>query len=448
MKQKNQMVLKLKRGDRFIPLDKVPKRCGVYIFYRNEIPLYIGKASNLKNRLQNYLRPVDQKIRALQRDANKLKIIKLNSNIEALIVESRLIKELDPRYNVIWRDDKNYFYVIFTKEKFPRIFITHQPILLAKSQKDKAKSNALNSIGPTPTPECIGPFTEGQSLKAVLRLIRRFFPYCTCQPHFRLCLNAQINNCPGYCCKKIPHSSKAGANAPKPNGPLKSEGPTKDQISQYQKNVRRIKKILTGKDKKFIKKLKDPYELLVLEKVWKHEPFLESQSLFPKSSAPNPNRVECYDISHLAGKEAVGAMTSWRRINNKWIADKNMWRKFSIIGRYTQDDPRMMEEVVSRRLNHPEWTYPDLIIIDGGITQLKTAKRALKNLTPKPPTLNPKIISFAKPQKLVFGIEKKPVLISNLPPELQNLIQTAISQTHNFVQRYHRQVRQKQFLNL
>ncbi len=384
-------------------IKNAPKNPGVYIFYRNQTPLYIGKASNLKNRLQAYLRPTDLKTQALQRDANKLKLVELRSNIEALIVESQLIKKLSPRYNILWRDDKNYFYVIFTKEKFPRIFITHQP--------EK-----------TPKAELVGPFTEGQSLKAVLRLIRRFFPYCTCQPHFRLCLNAQINNCPGYCCDK-------------------NSQPTKNQITQYQKNIRKIKKILTGKDKKFIKKLKDPYELLVLEKIWKHEPFLEAGGQKTQGPELKANRVECYDVSHLAGKEAVGAMTAWRRLNNQWIADKSMWRKFGIAGHYTQDDPRMMEEMVGRRLNHPEWTYPDLIIIDGGITQFKATQRALKGK-------NIEIISFAKPQKLVFGVKKEPVPISKLPPELQKLIETAINQTHNFVRRYHRQVRQKQFLKV
>jgi len=118
-----------------------------------------------------------------------------------------------------------------------------------------------------------------------------------------------------------------------------------------------------------------------------------------------------------------------------------MWRKFKIIGHYTEDDPRMIEEMVSRRLNHPEWAYPDLIIIDGGITQLKAANRALgeKNI---------KVISFAKPKELVIGLEKEPVSISDLPKDLQNLIGVAINQTHTFAQRYHRQIRQKRFLKV
>lgn len=368
-----------------------PKNPGVYIFYRGPTPLYVGKASNLKNRLQNYLKITDYKTETLHQQANELKLIKLRSNIEALIEESKLIKSLKPQLNILWRDDKNYFYAAITKEKFPRIYITHQP------------SDAQTYVGP---------FTEGQSIKAVLRLLRKFFPYCSCQPHFRLCLNTQINNCPGYCCN------------------LNSEATT-GQTMAYNKNIQRIKKILDGEDKKFIKKLKDPYELLILEKIWAHKPYLQANSQF--------NRAECYDNSHFSGKEAVGAMTAWKNVLGKWVADKNLWRKFKIRGRYTEDDPKMMKEIINRRFNHPEWPYPDLIIIDGGIAQLNAVKMISKLS---------KIISFAKPRQLIYGWGKKPIPVAKLPEDLQKLIKTAIQQTHNFVQRYHREIRQKDFLKL
>src|SRR3989338_5776622 len=241
------------------------KNPGIYIFYQNKIPLYIGKASNLKNRLQSYLKITDFKTEALHRETDNLKIISLRSNIEALIVESKLIKELKPKYNILWRDDKNYFYVAITKEKFPKIFITHQP------QRLKA--------------DYIGPFTDGNSLKIILRLIRRFIPYCTCKPHLRLCLNSQINNCPGYCCNKQITAIK-------------------QQITDYKKNITKIKNILTGKDKKFIRQLKDPYELLILEKIWEHEPYLEpnnkqqdKQQTNDKFNFTSYSHIECYDNS-------------------------------------------------------------------------------------------------------------------------------------------------------
>ncbi len=427
-----------------------PKEPGVYIFFHKKEVLYVGKASNLRNRLKNYLKITDIKTKSLHEEATSLKTVALRSNIEALIVESKLIKELKPKYNVLFKDDKNYFYVAISKEAFPRIFITHQ--LHDKNQ------------------EYIGPFTDGAPLKSILRLIRRTIPYCAHKPHLRICLDAQINNCPWYCCRKY--------NANDADSTLT---PQIKEIRKYQKNIKRIKDILTGENKKFLRSLKDPYELLVLEKIWAHKPYLES-GIKNLESSRNKNvlsdssyqildsirSIECYDNSHLSGKEAVGAMTRWQRaesgiryhVSNEWTADKNMWRKFKHTNsahfaeaprntdaptQIIEDDPRMMEEMVSRRLNHPEWPYPDLLIIDGGITQFNAAKRALSKL----PITNyqlPKIISFAKPNQEVYGLKPLPVPITELPEDFQKIIRMAIQNTHNFVLRYHRSVRRKKFL--
>ncbi len=408
-----------------------PKNPGIYIFYRGKDVLYVGKASNLRNRLKSYLKITDIKTNSLHEEATSLKIITLRSNIEALIVESKMIKELKPKYNVLFKDDKNYFYVAITKEAFPRIFITHQPEhLKAKSSQPKADS--------------IGPFTDGAPLKSILRLIRRTIPYCTHKPHLLLCLDAQINNCPGYCCQK--------------ENNVKTE-----ELKNYKRNINKIKRILTGKNRKFLKSLKDPYELLVLEKIWAHKPYLDSQKSKVKSLKWGNlefSKIECYDNSHLSGKEAVGAMTAWRNENGAWSTDRNMWRKFKIIGDYTEDDPRMMEEMVSRRLNHPEWPYPDLLIIDGGITQFNAATRAVNrimnnesgkrnengNIIHNSKFIIPKLISFAKPNQEVYGLKPLPVPITELPEDFQRIIRMAIQNTHNFVLRYHRAIRRKQFL--
>lgn len=378
---------------------KAPRTPGVYLFYSGKQLLYIGKAANLRARLKNYLKPSDYKTEALDRESSKLKLVTLRSNIEALITESKLIKKLKPKYNILWKDDKNYFYVAITKERFPRIAITHQP-------------NHMTDI--------IGPFTDGNALKAVLRLLRRHFPYCTCAPHLRICLNAQINNCPGYCCN-------ANTRA------------TQSHIHAYQKTIRRICAILSGNDKRFLKTLKDPYELVILDKIFAHQPYLESSP----SALRNIQRIECFDNSHLSGKEAVGAMTMLiKQEDGTWKPDVNEWRKFKIIGNYTEDDPRMMTEIVSRRLNHPEWRYPDIIVIDGGITQYRAAQKAFRAHR----IANIKLFSFAKPQQLVFGFNAQPTPLAQLPPEWQHLIPKIISQTHNFVIRYHRRTRNRQFL--
>src|SRR3989344_1285856 len=108
---------------------KIPKKSGVYFFKnkKREI-LYIGKAADLRNRLRFYFSKgvKDARILGMLKNATGVSWQKTDSEIEALILESQLIKKYRPMFNILMRDDKQYFYVAFTKEKFPKIFLTHQ----------------------------------------------------------------------------------------------------------------------------------------------------------------------------------------------------------------------------------------------------------------------------------------------------------------------------------
>ena len=367
----------------------------------------------MRARLKSYLKITDPKIESLNEEADHLEYVVLRSDIEALIEESKLIKELKPKYNVIFRDDKSYSYVYFTKESFPKIFVGHaRPAGILKNKKFSAK---------------IGPFTDNGALRVVMKLLRRYFPYCTCsQNHLRDCLNAQIGKCVGICCKK----NQIGGNA------------------EYKKMLRKIKMILTGQSRKLAGTLTDPKEREALEKIFEHRPYIQMEASAPEKhpggGLDDIYKVECYDNSNFAGKEAVGAMTALVKINGGWQPDKNSYRKFKIKATPTRDDPRMMGELIRRRLNHPEWPYPDLIIIDGGLTQFNAARAAAGELTSKI-----KIISFAKPQKLVYGLRPGliPVPLAALPKELRELIERAIYQTHRFAIRFHREIRSKAFIS-
>jgi len=164
---------------------KIAGLAGVYIFRKGSEPLYIGKAANLKKRLASYFQkgsaqPI--KIRQMLEEATRLQIIKTDSEVEALIKEAELIKRYRPKYNALMRDDKTYFFVGVTREAFPKIFVTHQPV-------PKVRARYL------------GPFTSGTAVQGTLKLLRRVFPYCTCKrPHKRPCLNAELGRCLGYCC--------------------------------------------------------------------------------------------------------------------------------------------------------------------------------------------------------------------------------------------------------
>ncbi|MDO8466643.1 MAG: GIY-YIG nuclease family protein [bacterium] len=394
-----------------------PTEPGVYTFYQGNAVLYIGKAANLKNRLKSYLKITDLKTQSLHEEADHLEYTVLRSDIEALIEESRLIKSLKPKYNVLWMDDKTYSYVHFTKDTFPKIVVGHENL--------HRRSSLVVSRAR------IGPFTDGGALRIVLKLLRRSFPYCSCfQLHFRDCLNAQIGKCFGFCCKK----DGVIANLPAGRQVMRIWKSNIANRKQYQKNIRAIKMVLNGTGKKLMASLKDEKERWALERIFEHKEFLNTYTVKP--SELDIQKIECYDNSNFAGKEAVGAMTVLVKRDGVWMSDKNSYRKFKIKSAPTRDDPRMISEVLGRRLNHPEWPYPDLIVIDGGITQYRAAKRVLDEFHKRHTTDDIRLVSYAKPHRKVIGM-------AEAPKELQELIERAIHQTHNFVIRYHRQVRSK-----
>jgi len=293
-------------------IKSAPKDPGVYIFRAGSQVLYVGKAANLRARLKSYLKITDVKTESLHEETSRLEYIILRSEIEALIEEARLIKSLKPKYNVLLSDDKSYNYVAFTKEKFPKVFITHKNL---HSRNYKLKV------------ERIGPFTDGKSLRIVIKLLRRICPFCTCfQSHLRDCLNAQIGKCPGYCCLKN----------------------TVSDNKEYRKIIRKIKMVLTGQSKRLIKQVKDERERAALENIFEHRPFITFSTRKKISDFPEGFKIEAYDISNFAGKEAVGAMTALVRKHGVWMSDKNSYRKFKIKSAPNRDDPRMIEEVVSR----------------------------------------------------------------------------------------------------
>ncbi|MEK7659050.1 MAG: GIY-YIG nuclease family protein [Patescibacteria group bacterium] len=425
------MTVKLKNQ-----IQKASQNPGVYLF-KNKAGkiLYIGKAVNLKNRLKQYLR-----IKAyvpfsghLSKEAEKLDTKTTDSEIEALILESSLIKKHRPKYNIRLRDDKQYFFVGFTKEEFPKIFLTHRP------QTEYQYIEVSNFIGP---------FTDGTALKITLRLLRRAFPYCTCkQKHHNFCLNYHIGKCLGYCCLKIKNQ----------NVKIKI---TTQNLKIYKKNIKAIKGILTGKKNSIIKELKKELDQLVekqdfekaielrnkvkkLERVFENAKIINRQAndanalielkkIFKLSDAPR--RIEGFDISNIQGKNAVGVMI----VFTDGQPDKNEYRKFKIRFKKEPNDIAMLKEILTRRFCHPEWPYPDLIFIDGGKGQLNAAKKT---------TTGAAIISLAKGKNEVFSdILKNPVPIKRLPAPVQNLIKQIDSEAHRFAISYYRKIHRKMLI--
>ncbi len=366
-------------------ISTAPKSPGVYTFRTlQRRSLYIGKAMNIRSRLSNYLPAgrqaygTDTRIQEMIRQADTITFQTTDSDIEALILESQLIKKHLPPFNIVMRDDKQYAYVGLGHEDFPKIFMTHQPV---KGPKSKVQS------------QFIGPFTDAGALRTTLKLLRKLFPYCTCkQKHHVPCLNAHMRLCLGICCLKTTNTEVES---------LKSK-----VKSEYRKNIRAIREILSGKRATLIKQLEKEMKMLgksgkfeeaqtLQKKIARVKRIFQNAAIIARSkelrakSPPisleqlqqllqlehPPRRIEGYDIANIQGQHATGSMVVF--IDGQ--PDKNQYRKFNIKTVFKSDDTAMLKEVLARRFNHPEWPFPDLIIVDGGAQQLRVAVAAVSS---------------------------------------------------------------------
>ncbi|MBI2640023.1 MAG: GIY-YIG nuclease family protein [Candidatus Sungbacteria bacterium] len=429
----------------------IPLSAGVYIFSgKNGKPLYVGKAGNLKKRLAFYFRKNKgmPRTRKLLEESSQLNFIKTESEIEALIKEAELIKKFKPKYNILMKDDKNYLFVAITKEAFPKTFLTHQPKTFKRGSK------------------IIGPFTNTASVKEVLKLLRKTFPYCTCKtPHKKQCLNAELGKCPGFCCYE------------------RNQQPTTyNQQQEYAKNIQTIVSILKGKRISLLitelkKDLEDAagslkYEqaakirdrLFSLQQILNHRKII-SESRYPdKNSWPElgkkiatlvrlthtPRRIEGYDISNISGTSATGSMVVF--ING--VPQKSEYRKFKIKAIRGPNDIAMLAEVITRRLKRREWEKPDLMLIDGGKPQLNATIAVLTTnnqpfdklgVTNEVERQSTTIVALAKhDEELYIQNRRYPIQLKNQPAETLHFFQRIRDEAHRFAKKYHHKLRQKE----
>jgi excinuclease ABC subunit C len=462
---------------------KLPKTSGVYLFYQKNKIIYIGKAINIQKRVKNHFHPARRsfseggtifKDNILSKLTTKIGYLETNSEITALILEANLIKKNQPKFNVVWKDDKKYFYVAIAQnnKKIPFVYITHQPrpsvipglirnpeitqtthALDSRFRGNDTKKNAHEAT------QYIGPFIEGNALKKTLKFLRKAIPYYTNKSHSKnKCMWCHLGLCPG----------------PEPD------------LLEYKKNIKKLILILKGKKSAVLRSLKNEMEQLSkenkfeeagkirdkffsLEKIMAHAHILNSEfgggptsselsgvmeSLAKIIGLKKPvNRIECYDVSNIQGKNATGSMVVF--ING--LPDKSQYKKFkikwgnesrlqgnrgsSIPKESGPNDIAMLEEILKRRFNHPEWEYPEIILIDGGKAQLNIAIKA-KNLNSKSKLI--KIVSIAKGKQELFIEGKiKPIPLKLLPQEVYNLIKQLDDEAHRFAITYHKKLRKK-----
>ncbi len=317
-------------------LKNIPRSPGIYFWLNssNKV-LYVGRATNLKNRLSQYfLSNVDPRIKEMVSQARKIKTIQTETVLEAIILEAKYIKKYWPKYNIKNRDDRSFIYVIIPKKDFSYP-LTIRGKDLAKYSPDKN--------------EIFGPYQSLTLIKNALRIIRRIFPYGTCSPNSgRACFDYQIGLCPGSCLGDV-------------------------NKKDYRKNIKKISLLLQGKKEFLLKKIskENPNQARALQHL-QDVSLLEREAGLAKIGF---NRIEAYDISHFSGKEAYGSMVV---LDSYGQPDKKEYRLFKIKNDFLSDDLRALKEVLSRRLEHQEWPQPDLILIDGGRPQLEFLSKLFK----------------------------------------------------------------------
>jgi excinuclease ABC subunit C len=411
-----------------IDIKNLPSSPGVYI-YRNiegEI-IYVGKAINLKKRVSQYFSRDDAlgpKTATLVSQIDSIETRVVGSEIEALILESSLIKKYLPKYNSLMRDDRSYLYIVITHEELPIIYSIHKSGL------------PLNA-------DIFGPFPSASDVKSLLKTIRHIFPYYT-KKHSKIeCLYCHLGLCPGPNVSKVSYKKTINKIKKILNGKfsllkrqLIHEMNTHSKLQKYEQSIL-LKKQIESLD--YIvngwKNLSDLFTEINLDDDISSRAVLELQTtLKPYLSLNKLHRIECYDISQFGTKYFVGSMTV--AIDGK--LDHSQYRQFKINTKYTADDQFMIREIVYRRLQHPEWGTPNLIVVDGGKPQVSSvsllkSEKMISDIS---------FIGLAKKHETIVIKHDNKFIEINLPENSSalNLLKNLRNEAHRFANRYRKKL--------
>ena len=417
----------------------LPHVPGVYQFLdENGEILYVGKAKDLKNRVSSYFANPNLlfgKTKVLVEQVKKIKIVIVTSELESLLLEAALIKKHTPKYNIRLTDGKMYPLIrITTKMQYPAV-------LTARKKEDNMS-------------EYFGPYPNATSMHRVLKILRRIFPYSSMLNHpKKICLYNHLGLCP------CPPTFS-----------------TVEQKKEYKKTLKHIVGFLEGKSKKVIRDLikerdeytkKEEYEnaqriqeqLDAIQRVT--EPFTNP---FEYVTNPNlvsdtrmeemkslqevlrkygmsinlPKRIECFDNSNFQGTHPTASMV----VLTNGEKDRSQYRKFKIKTIKGPDDFASMKEVLTRRLKHPEWPFPDLFVVDGGKGQVSAALEAITISNFKFQISNPPLIGLAKREETIITPDLQEIYLPKSSPALQLVIRIR-NEAHRFAITFHRKRRSK-----
>jgi len=404
--------------------------------------IYVGKAKDLRSRAGSYfLKAAAEEPRTarLVPEIHDIDFLEAESEVDALLMEARLIKDIQPKFNQDLKDDKTFPYLeIHTDEDFPRIAFTREP-------------------SPRGT-KLYGPFASAAGLRGAIQVLQKVFRFRTCtldidenDPKwrwFRPCLLASIRQCTAPCNLRI---SK----------------------EEYRKDIRRLQKFLEGKKKSLLEEMRSEMAAAAEELRYEEAARLRDEihlletldqrgeldthvqpEVFPVDPKKGlaglqrvlrletcPRVIEGVDIAHLAGRETVASLVQF--IDG--LPFKPGYKHFRIREVVGADDPASIHEVVARRfhrLRAEGEVFPDILLIDGGKAQLNAALAAFAALEIEPPT----VISLAKRREEVFMPAcDEPLHLSRHSFALR-LLQYVRDEAHRFAQHYHHILRRKSTL--
>ncbi|MHC4258510.1 MAG: excinuclease ABC subunit UvrC [Planctomycetota bacterium] len=408
--------------------------------------LYIGKAKNLRSRVSSYFQPganlAESRGPRIVEMINKVatvEYLQTQSEVDAILQEARLIKDIHPPYNSDLKDAKTFPYLeITTRQEFPGVYITRNP------------QDSKNRM--------FGPFTNVKDLRAVMGVLQKIYRFRTCKldistkddkrRFFRPCILYNIKQCTAPCGDRISKDdykaqikdlvkflqSKRSTvlRSLKKKMEAASEATDFEAAAMYRDRVRLIENL----DKR------GTIEGNVQPEVFAADPAEALTKLQSILKSPQPIRIiEGFDIAHLSGADTVGAMVQF--IDGRPF--KNGYRRFKIKTVDGVDDYACLKEVVARRYKRAiagQELWPDLVLIDGGIGQLHAAEEAFAEMDAP----IPRLASIAKKEEIIFihGQDKPLKLPAN--SAVRKLFQYVRDESHRFAQHYHHILRSKRVL--
>lgn len=428
----------------------LPDSPGVYLFKdEQDCVLYVGKAKSLCNRVKTYFMPstdLGPRKGAMLDLIESIDTVPAKSEAEALFMESRLIKDLKPKYNVLSTDDRTYPYLAITvRDEFPGVFVTRNP------QDEQFRSARI-----------FGPFASSGALREAVGVMQGIFRFRTCHldiraddPNnrfFRPCLLHAIEQCTAPCADRIGVEAYA-ADIKRMLNFIGSQ-----RIAVIRELQEKMDEASQAKDYERAACMRD--QLRAIEKLDEREhdpqaardwqPEVTVFATDPSASMRSLNRLlggdapirsmEAIDIAHLGGTETVGSKVCF--IDGKPF--KNAYRRYRI-RTAGNDDYQSMREVVSRgyqQAGQGNELFPDLVLIDGGQGQLGAALEAFADMAHQPPL----VIALAKKEELIWVQDlTEPLRLGRNHPALR-LCQAMRDEAHRFAGHYHAILRRKAVL--